>query len=125
MYPTILVVDDEPSIVVSLQFLLGQAGYDVSTATSGEEAIETIMKEHPDLILLDVMLPGIDGFEVCEIVRLDPKWRDIKVIFLSAKGKEEDIAKGLVLGADAYITKPYANKEVLENVRRLMTGKPA
>jgi DNA-binding response OmpR family regulator len=118
----LLIVDDEPSILVSLQFLMTQSGHEVYTATSGEEAIEAIMKVHPDLILLDVMLPGIDGFEVCEIVRLNPKWRKIKVVFLSAKGKEEDIAKGMVLGADAYITKPYANKEVVKTVTDLLGG---
>lgn len=118
----LLIVDDEPSILVSLQFLMTQSGHEVYTASSGEEAIETIMKVHPDLILLDVMLPGIDGFEVCEIVRLNPKWRKTKVVFLSAKGKEEDIAKGMVLGADAYITKPYANKEVVETVAGLLGG---
>jgi len=116
----VLIVDDEPSIVVSLQFLMNQCGFEVITATSGEEALETIMKFNPNLILLDVMLPGIDGYEVCEIVRLDPKWRGIKIIFLSAKGKEEDIAKGMVLGADDYITKPYANAEVVEKVKRLL-----
>jgi len=116
----ILIVDDEPNIVVSLQFLMSQCGYEVHTAANGEEAIEIIMKFNPDLVLLDVMLPGIDGYEVCEIVRLDPKWRGMKIIFLSAKGKEEDIAKGMVLGADDYITKPYSNKEVKEKVKKLL-----
>lgn len=116
----VLIVDDEPSIVVSLQFLMNQCGFEVITATSGEEALETIMKFNPNLILLDVMLPGIDGYEVCEIVRLDPKWRKVKIIFLSAKGKEEDIAKGMVLGADEYITKPYSNAEVVEKVTKLL-----
>lgn len=116
----VLIVDDEPHIVVSLQFLMNQCGFEVITASSGEEAIEAIMKFEPDLILLDVMLPGIDGYEVCEIVRLDPKWRGIKIIFLSAKGKEEDIAKGMVLGADDYITKPYSNKDVTDTVKRLL-----
>ena len=120
MLKKVLIVDDEPNIVVSLQFLMNQCGFEVITATSGEEAIEAIMKFHPDLILLDVMLPGIDGYEVCEIVRLDPKWRGMKIIFLSAKGKEEDIAKGMVLGADDYITKPYANAEVTEKVKKLL-----
>lgn len=120
MQKKVLIVDDEPNIVVSLQFLMSQCGFEVITATSGEEAIETIMKFNPDLILLDVMLPGIDGYEVCEIVRLNPKWRGMKIIFLSAKGKEEDIARGMVLGADDYITKPYANKDVTEKVMALM-----
>ena len=113
----VLIVDDEPSIVVSLQFLMNQCGFEVITATSGEEALETIMKFNPNLILLDVMLPGIDGYEVCEIVRLDPKWRGIKIIFLSAKGKEEDIAKGMVLGADDYITKPTSMAVIRARVR--------
>ncbi|MCP4694550.1 MAG: response regulator [Desulfobacterales bacterium] len=115
----ILIVDDEPNIIVPLQFLMEQNGYDVLIAQSGEEAIENIQQYQPDLILLDIMLPGIDGFEVCEIVRLKPEWRHTKVIFLTAKGREVDKAKGMVLGADAYITKPFSNSEVVEKVKEL------
>ena len=117
---TILIVDDEPNIVVPLQFLMEQNGYSVIVAQSGEEALESVSKYKPALILLDIMLPGIDGFEVCEIVRLNPEWKGIKIIFLTAKGRDVDIAKGMVLGADEYITKPFSNKQIVESVKRLL-----
>jgi len=120
MTKKILIVDDEPNIVLPLQFLMEQNGYIVDEASSGEEAIEKLMQFEPDLILLDIMLPGIDGYEVCEIIRLNPKWKKIKIIFLTARGRDVDIAKGLVLGADAYITKPFANSEVVQKVSQLL-----
>jgi DNA-binding response OmpR family regulator len=116
----ILIVDDEPNIVVPLEFLMEQNGYDVVVAHSGEEALESIAKYKPDLILLDIMLPGIDGFEVCQIVRLKPEWQKTKIIFLTAKGRDVDIAQGMVLGADAYITKPFSNAEIVGKVRELL-----
>jgi len=116
----ILIVDDEPNIVVPLQFLMEQNGYQTLVAQSGEEALEAISKEEPDLVLLDIMLPGIDGFEVCEIVRLKPEWRHIRIIFLTAKGRDVDIAKGLVLGADEYITKPFSNQQIIDAVTKLL-----
>jgi DNA-binding response OmpR family regulator len=122
MPPKVLIVDDEPGILMALTFLVSRAGYEVHTATSGEGALESILQHNPDLILLDIMLPGIDGFEVCEIVRLDPRWRHVKIVFLTACGREEDRARGLVLGADEYITKPYANQEVMAAVQRLLGG---
>jgi len=121
----ILIVDDEPNIVVPLQFLMEQNGYDVIVAQSGEEALESIAKYKPDLILLDIMLPGIDGFEVCQIVRLNPQWQNTRVIFLTAKGRDVDIARGLVLGADAYVTKPFSNAEIVSKVRELLLNDPA
>ena len=120
MPATILIVDDEPNIIVPLQFLMEQSGYRVLVAQSGEEAIESIMQYQPDLILLDIMLPGIDGFEVCEIVRLNPDWRHTRIIFLTAKGRDVEIAKGMVLGADAYITKPFSNSDVVQQVKSLL-----
>jgi DNA-binding response OmpR family regulator len=120
MTKKILIVDDEPNIVLPLQFLMEQNRYIVDEASSGEEAIEKLMQFEPDLILLDIMLPGIDGYEVCEIIRLNPKWKKIKIIFLTARGRDVDIAKGLVLGADAYITKPFANAEVVQKVSQLL-----
>ncbi len=120
MPPKILIVDDEPNIVLPLQFLMEQNNFQVIIASSGEEAIEKIMQFTPDLILLDIMLPGIDGYEVCEIVRLNPKWKDTKIIFLTAKGRDVDVAKGLVLGADEYIIKPFANAEVVDKVKGLL-----
>ncbi|MCG6912249.1 MAG: response regulator [Deltaproteobacteria bacterium] len=120
----ILIVDDEPNIIIPLQFLMEQNGYDVQVAKSGEEALESISRYRPDLVLLDIMLPGIDGFEVCEIVRLKPEWRNMKIVFLSAKGREVDIAKGMVLGADKYITKPFSNQEIIESVEKLLDNCP-
>lgn len=116
----ILIVDDEPNIVLPLQFLMEQKNYDVYIASSGEEAVEIIMQVEPDLILLDIMLPGMDGYEVCEVVRLNPKWKHTKIIFLSARGRDVDVAKGSVLGGDAYITKPFANANVVDKVKELL-----
>jgi len=116
----ILIVDDEPSIVVPIQFLMEQQGYSVLVAENGEDALDVIYKYKPDLILLDIMLPRIDGYEVCEIVRLNPEYRGIKIIFLTAKGREVEIAKGLSLGADAYITKPFSNTELVAKVQELL-----
>ena len=118
----ILIVDDEPSIVVPIQFLMEQQGYNVLVAENGEDALDIIYKYKPDLILLDIMLPRIDGYEVCEIVRLDPRYRDIKIIFITAKGREVEIAKGLALGADAYITKPFSNTELVSKVQELLAN---
>jgi len=118
----ILIVDDEPSIVVPIQFLMEQQGYNVLVAENGEDALDIIYKYKPDLILLDIMLPRIDGYEVCEIVRLDPRYRDIKIIFITAKGREVEIAKGLALGADAYITKPFSNTELVSKVKELLAN---
>ena len=116
----ILIVDDEPSIVVPIQFLMEQQGYSVVIAENGHDALDMIYQYNPDLILLDIMLPGIDGYEVCEIVRLNPKLRGIKIIFLTAKGREVEIAKGLALGADAYITKPFSNAELVAKVKMVL-----
>ena len=120
MSKTILIVDDEPNIVVPLQFLMEKNGYQALVAQSGEEALEAVSKYSPDLVLLDIMLPGIDGFEVCEIVKLNPEWKHIKIIFLTAKGRDVDIAKGMVLGADEYIAKPFSNQQIVESVQRLL-----
>ena len=120
MPPKVLIVDDEPNIVLPLQFLMEQSNYIVSVASSGEEALEKIIQFNPDLILLDIMLPGVDGYEVCEIVRLNPDWKGIKIIFLTAKGRELDVAKGMMLGADAYIVKPFGNAELVAKVKDLL-----
>ena len=116
----ILIVDDEPGIVVPVQFLMEQQGYNVITANRGDDALDLIYKYKPDLLLLDIMLPGIDGYEVCEIVRLNHDYRDVKIVFLTAKGREVEIAKGLALGADAYITKPFSNDELVAKVKELL-----
>jgi DNA-binding response OmpR family regulator len=120
MAKEILIVDDEPGIVVPVQFLMEQQGYNVMTAERGEDALDLIYQYKPDLVLLDIMLPGIDGYEVCEIVRLNPDYRNVKIVFFTAKGRETEIAKGLALGADAYITKPYSNVELVAKVKELL-----
>ncbi len=120
MSKKILIVDDEPSIIVPVQFLMEQNGYDVMVAFSGEEAMEIIAEKKVDLILLDIMLPVIDGFEVCQRVRENPQWNKIKIILLTALGSDANVEKGLALGADAYITKPFSNVDIVEKVKELL-----
>ena len=120
MKKEILIVDDEPNAVVPIQFLMEQQGYRVMIAERGEDALDLIYQYKPDLVLLDIMLPGIDGYEVCEIVRLNSEYRNIKIIFLTALGREEQIARGLILGADAYITKPYSNAELVAKIKEIL-----
>ncbi len=116
----ILIVDDEPAVVVPIQFLMEQQGYLVMVAERGEDALDLIYQYKPDLVILDILLPGIDGYEVCEIIRLNPNYRNVKIIFLTAKGREVEIVKGLALGADAYITKPFSNTELVATVKELL-----
>lgn len=118
----ILIVDDKSSIVVPLKFLLEQNGYNVIGVFDGEEAIKTISEFKPDLILLDIMHPGIDGFGICQIVRENAEWKSIKIIFLTTMARDIDVAKGLALGADAYIIKPFSNSEILREVGELLKG---
>ena len=120
MSKEILIVDDEPDVVVPIQFLMEQQGYSVLIAERGEDALDLIYRYKPDLVILDIMLPGIDGYEVCEIVRLNPNYRNVKIMFLTAKGREVDIAKGLALGADAYITKPFSNVALVAKVKEIL-----
>ncbi len=116
----ILIVDDEPGIVVPVQFLMEQQGYNVMTANRGEDALDLIYQYKPDLVLLDIMLPGIDGYEVFEIIRLNPDYRNVKIVFFTAKGRETEIAKGLALGADGYVTKPFSNAALVAKVKELL-----
>lgn len=116
----ILVVDDEPNIVLSLEFLMKQAGFDVRTASDGEAALAAVAAEPPDLLLLDVMMPRKNGYEVCQAIRANPDWKKIRIIMLTAKGREVEREKGLALGADDYITKPFSTQEVVERVRELL-----
>ena len=122
MKQTILIVDDEPHIVVPVKFLLAKNGFEVITAASGEEALEKISGRPPDLILLDIMLPGIDGYEICEMIRLKPEHRNVKLVFMTAKGRDVDVTKGLMLGADAYIIKPFTNADLVAKVKSLLNG---
>jgi DNA-binding response OmpR family regulator len=119
----ILIVDDELSILVPLKFLLEKNSYSVELAQSGRDAIDLISQSKPDLILLDIMLPDLDGYEIFQMIRQNPDWDDIKVIYLSAKNRDVDIAKGLNLGVDAYVTKPFSNADLVEKVRKLV-GSP-
>lgn len=118
----ILIVEDEPSIVLPLKFLMEQHGYRVQVAESGEAAVHMISTTVPDLILLDIMLPVLDGFEVCQIVRSKPELDNTKVIFLTAMGRDVDIAKGLALGANDYVTKPFSNSQIVEKVKGFLSN---
>lgn len=114
--PRVLVVDDEPNILMSLEFLMKKKGYEVFIARNGAEAMELTRRELPDVILLDIMMPEVDGYEVCELVKTDSRLQHIRVIFLTAKSKESDIEKGYQLGADLYITKPFSTRELMERI---------
>jgi len=122
---TILIVDDELSILVPLQFLMEKEGYVPKLAQSGKEAIEKIAEVRPDLILLDIMLPDLDGYEIYQMIRKRSEWESIRVIFLTAKNRDADMAKGIAMGADAYITKPFSNIQLIEKIRELIgPGEP-
>ncbi len=120
MTRTVLLVDDEPNIILSLEFLIEQAGYEARVARDGEAALKSIEERKPDLILLDVMMPKRDGFAVCERIRANPAWNDIRIIMLTAKGRDSERERGLALGADAYITKPFSTREAMEQIKRFL-----
>ena len=122
MAKRILIADDEPNIVLSLEFLMRRAGYEVEKVADGEAALEAVRRAPPDLILLDVMMPRRDGFEVCQEIRRDPALAGVRVAMLTAKGREVEREKGMALGADTYITKPFATQEVIDTVRSLLEG---
>jgi CheY-like chemotaxis protein len=122
--PRVLIVDDEPHIVLSLEFLLERAGYETASAGDGDEALALVRRLRPDVVLLDIMMPGRNGYAVCQAIKSDPGLRAIPVIMLSAKGQEVEIRKGLELGAAAYVTKPFGNAEVLEAVRAALHAGP-
>jgi DNA-binding response OmpR family regulator len=117
---TVLVVEDEPSFVEALTIGLEREGFVVEVAVDGAEALERFDEVNPDLVLLDVMLPLKNGFEVCQTLRSDPELADLKIVILTAKGRSTEVAKGIALGADAYVTKPFATRELMETVRRLL-----
>ncbi|MBK7664065.1 MAG: response regulator [Sterolibacteriaceae bacterium] len=116
----VLIVDDEPNIVISLEFLMKREGFEVSIARDGEEALRKVEESVPDLILLDVMMPKKSGFEVCQQLRADPAYSALKIIMLTAKGRDTEVTKGLDLGADAYMTKPFSTKELAAQVKSLL-----
>ena len=125
MNEKVLIVDDEPNIVISLEFLMEQAGYTTAVARTGDEALACIADFAPDLILLDVMLPGMSGFDICQTVRQTPDWQHIKIIMLTAKGRDVEVSKGLALGANAYITKPFSTKALMAEVQEQLTDHAA
>ena len=120
MTKRILIVDDEPNIVISLEFLMRREGFEAEIAVDGEAALEAVARTKPDLVVLDVMLPRLDGFEVCRRIRADPDSRSVKVLMLTASGRETEVARGLALGADAYVTKPFSTRDVVAQIRRLL-----
>jgi DNA-binding response OmpR family regulator len=120
MTAKILVADDEPNIVISLEFLLKREGYTVVIARDGQEAIEAIERERPDLVLLDVMMPKKTGFEVCQDVRTNDALQATKILMLTAKGRDTDVAKGMALGADAYMTKPFSTRDLVQKVADML-----
>jgi len=116
----ILIADDEPNILVSLDFLMKREGYDVHLARDGQEALDKLRAVRPRLLLLDVMMPRKTGFEVCQEVRHDDAIKDTLILMLTAKGRETDVVKGLALGANAYMTKPFSTRELVQKVRELL-----
>ncbi len=120
MSKKVLIADDEPNILISLEFLMKREGWHVSVARDGDAALRAIQDQHPDLVLLDVMMPGKSGFEVCQAVRADEALAGVKILMLTAKGRDTDVAQGLGLGADAYMTKPFSTKELAAKVREML-----
>ncbi|MBT3045515.1 MAG: response regulator [Candidatus Thiodiazotropha sp.] len=120
MSKIILIVDDEPNIVLSVEYLMKREGYEVVTAGDGQEAMERISESPPDLLILDVMMPRKNGFEVCREIRADPALSTMPILILSAKGREAEIKKGISLGADGYITKPFSTHDLVDRVNQLL-----
>ncbi|MDP3617517.1 MAG: response regulator [Rhodoferax sp.] len=120
MKKRILIADDEPNIVLSLEYLMKREGFEVEVAIDGEAALQAIAAQVPDLVLLDIMLPRKDGFDVCQQIRSHPQWQSIKVVMLTAKGRDTEVSKGIALGADAYMTKPFSTMDLVAQVRQLL-----
>ena len=121
MASKVLIVDDEPNIVLALDFLMKQQGYETRVARDGDEALSEVERFRPDLVLLDVMLPRRDGFEVCQRLRAEG-WSELKIVMLTAKGRDVEIEKGLALGADDYVTKPFSTGELVARVADMLEG---
>lgn len=122
--PRILIVDDEPNIVLALEMLMKREGYEILSVGDGEAAVEAAATFRPDLILLDVMMPRMDGYEVCQRIRADASLKGVFVVMLTAKGREVEREKGLALGADLYISKPFSTREVVRKVKEVLAAKP-
>ncbi len=118
----VLVADDEPNIVTALEFLLRRAGYDVRAAGNGDETLELVENWQPDVVLMDIMMPVKSGYEVCQRMRERAEWNHIKIVMVSAKGREAEVNKGLSLGADLYVTKPFSTQELIEQINGLVAG---
>jgi DNA-binding response OmpR family regulator len=117
---TILVVDDDPYILMSLEFLMKKNGYNVVVARNGTEAMELLNKQAPHLVLLDIMMPDVDGYEICRYIKKTASLKNTKVIFMSAKTKDADIKKGYELGASLYVTKPFSTRELVKQIKELL-----
>ncbi|MBI4293665.1 MAG: response regulator [Betaproteobacteria bacterium] len=122
MSKKVLIADDEPNIVTSLEYLMNKSGYEVKIARDGDEALVLVESFLPDVVLLDVMMPRRSGYEVCQQIRERPDWRHIKIVMLSAKGRDAEVNKGLSLGADTYVTKPFSNRELIDKIDELLGG---
>jgi DNA-binding response OmpR family regulator len=120
MAKRVLVVDDEPNIVMSLRFLMEREGLEVEVASTGQAAVAALDRAPADLVLLDVMMPELDGFEVCQRIRARPAWRATKIVMLTAKGRDVERDKGLALGADAYVTKPFSTRDLVAKVKQML-----
>jgi DNA-binding response OmpR family regulator len=120
MAKRVLVVDDEPNIVMSLRFLMEREGFEVEVAPTGEAALTALDRGPADLVLLDVMIPEVDGFEICQRIRGNPAWSATRIIMLTARGRDVERDKGLALGADAYVTKPFSTRDLVETVHKLL-----
>jgi DNA-binding response OmpR family regulator len=120
MAKRVLVVDDEPNIVMSLRFLMEREGLEVEVAPTGEAALQALERPPADLVLLDVMMPEIDGFEVCQRIRAHPAWATTPIIMLTAKGRDVERDKGRALGADDYITKPFSTRELVARIKQML-----
>ncbi|MGF1502610.1 MAG: response regulator transcription factor [Paracoccaceae bacterium] len=125
MPASILLVDDEPNIAFSLEYLMKRDGYEVRTAADGEAALARVREKKPDLVLLDVMMPKRDGYDVCQTLRADPATADVKIVVLTARGGALDGEKALALGADAFFSKPFGVEELSLRVRELLGERPA
>lgn len=119
---SILVVEDEDNIALALEHLMRREGYALSRVASGADALPAIARDHPDLVLLDVMLPEVSGYEICQSVRLDPSLSDVKILMMTARGNQMERRKGLALGADGFISKPFDVRDLKAEVKRLLEG---
>ncbi|MCH9807754.1 MAG: response regulator [Alphaproteobacteria bacterium] len=120
MAKSVLIVDDESYIVTSLSFVMKNAGFETGSAGDGEEALEKVAAMVPDLVILDVMMPKKDGFEVCKEIRANPEWKSVRIMMLTAKGRDSEREKGLALGADEYLTKPFSTRDILARVQEML-----